>query len=89
MACEIIKRSAEPGFFGIHTMWELTIDGRLYYASHQSFLPDVCGPECMIFDAVRSEDGSIKVSGWGEKAVSYKADPDAALADAISDIEEE
>lgn len=78
----ILSSNIEPAASGTHTTWNVCVNGKNYYISHQSNLFGI-GPEAMAF----------RYDIWGsldwlhEFAVNHIENPDEAFVDIIRQLE--
>lgn len=78
---KILSADIGPSAFGMHTIWNVWVNGKDYYISHQSNLLDKY-PEAMAFKY--DADGEIDFT---ELAVNHIENPDEAFVDIIRQLE--
>lgn len=80
---KILSTNIEPSNFGgMHTTWNVEVNGIKYYISYQPFLPDVYDSEAMAFRY--DKQGNIN---WTEVISNNIENPDEAFVDIIQQLE--
>ena len=79
---KILSANIEPSTFGMHTTWDVWVNGKEYYISHQSNLLGEY-PEAMAF----GYDIWGRIDWPHELAVNHIENPDKAFVDIIQQLE--
>ena len=79
---KILSADIEPSAFGMHTTWNVWMNGKEYYISHQSSLAGDY-PEAMAF----GYDVWGRIDWPHELAVNHIKNPDEAFVDIIRQLE--
>ena len=80
---KILSADIELSAFGMHTTWNVCVNGKEYYISHQSSLAGEY-PEAMAFGY---DEAYGSIDWTHELAVNHIENPDEAFVDIIRQLE--